>query len=216
MKLINVKDFGYGIDGHSLNLTILIPKNCYLKTFLILNHKEIEDIDDISESYIPIPPYKERGYKDASDSSLFLQYFKYIKDVEIDGEEYSLYSTYKNRDAVTGRIIVPVDPNDLSFICMEVAGESLQEEAVLDEYSCSEKKEVFPLFDSITLEIKALDAAKSMECCDYPRAFIDKILQIKAIKMSLLACEFYRAATYWKKFYDNEEAFTGKNCNCNG
>jgi hypothetical protein len=56
------------------------------------------------------------------------------------------------------------------------------------------------MFDILPIRLKALCLVKNTECgCELPRAFIDKILQIDALELSLTCKDYHQAALYWKK-----------------
>lgn len=53
--------------------------------------------------------------------------------------------------------------------------------------------------------------------CDIPRGFIDSILRLKALELSLDTGNFPMAIKYWKTLFKNKSGTVySKNCGCNG
>lgn len=222
MGLAQVKKFGYGLDGKTLELVIAIPQGSYLKHFWIANQNDIQADNStrVGREYIKAV---QNTNKDMDKETAFKKLFNYIGNFTCKdtGNIYDLYSL--NQDCIwmddkSVGIGIKVSQNDLTFITMEV-------NLLLDNTSfkvpprCSEDNviTVFPLYNLLAIRLRALSYAQFLGCsCEMPKDFIDKILQIKAIELATQSTEYFKAATYWNKFYKGKNIVTNKRCNCHG
>ena len=218
MGLAIVKNFGYGMDGKTLDLTIAIPKGSYLKHFWIANQNDIQDNNSTKVGLDYIKAIQNM-YKSIDTENAFKKLFEYLGDYTCK-ETGNIYDLYKlNQDCMWSTdksvgIGVKVSQNDLTFITMEVYL-SNQEASFKVSTQCGEDNTVtiFPLYNLLAIRLKALSYAQFLNgTCTLPADFIDKILQIKAIELATLSEDYYKASTYWNKFYKG----TNKRCNCHG
>ena len=204
MSLIKVLDIGFGLTGSTLDITIAIPKDTYLYSFRVYNNKDVADTncsDSAGTDYIEL--YVEQGFsRKVSFHKVFGDKIDTYSD-HVDGKEYDVYK-FEN-----GEISVKVSQKDLTFVYMELMDSTAE--------TCSDTKLIEPLFNLTPMRLAALDSASQLkDSCNIPRAFINKVLQIKAIEVALCCGAFCGAAKYWNIFYGKGIDKTIKKCGCHG
>lgn len=221
MGLAQVRKFGYGIDGKTLDLVIAIPKGSCLKHFWVANQNDIyaDNSTRVGIEYIKAVQNTEENM---DKPTAFHKLFEWIGDFTCkdSGNVYDLYRLNQmcmwTSDSKSG-IGIRVSQNDLTFITMDV--DPATHTGFKYSECCGEDNTitVFPLYNLLALRLKALSYAQFINCsCEVPADFIDKILQIKAIELANLSNEYYKAATYWNKFYKGKNIVTNKRCGCHG
>lgn len=223
MSLIKIKDSGYGIDGKTLDLIIAIPQGSYLTEFWVANQNDIT-ADNSTHKGVEYIKAIQNINKNMTKKDAFLELFTYLDSYtsKEDGNTYDRYrinpscaSFYNNK----ARIGITVSQNDLTFITMKVIPQGYGYGFKYStECGADNTEVVFPLYNLMCLRLRALSYAQFIGCsCDIPLEFIDKILQIEAIKLSICSGNYYKAATYWNKFYGGKNIATNiKRCNCHG
>lgn len=228
MGLAQVKNYSYGIDGKTLDLTIAIPTGSYLRHFWIANQNDIQ-ADNSTKAGIEYIEAIRSTEPDMDAEKAFKKLFRYIGDFTCKetGNKYDLYQLNPSSDT---RIPTPngvstgigISQNDLTFITMEVSYQNdYTPYGVTQKYQASNKNEsgeditVFPMYNLLAIRLRALSYAKFINCsCEMPRDFIDKILQIKAIELANSGQDYYKASVYWNKFYKGKNIVTNKRCDC--
>lgn len=201
MSLIKVKDIGFSLTGNKLDITIAIPQNRYLISFLVYNQNNIigGSCANIGTEYIH--DHNEEGFR-----ALFGEPISQYTDPDTE-QIYDVYTLIDDTDAT--RINIPVSQKDMTIISMQLS-ESGNE-------TCSDSKLTVPLFNLTPMRLAALDTAKSIKNeCSIPRAFMDKVLQIKAIEVALCCQAYCEAAKFWKMFYEEGISKPIKKCGCHG
>lgn len=202
MSLIKVKEFGYGIDNETLDLTILIPENSELENFRIATQNDVTD----GVNFLSI------GKEYIEGIVTFTTIFERVstEDAVIDNKNYWAYK-------IKNTFPVKVDRKDLTFITMKLKEDIDISYIVSCECGDDSLVTVFPLFDIVPLKLQALNSYKDfISKCDIPKAFIDKVLQIKAIELAICLKEYVKASEYWKKFCKFDIPAPPKNCGCHG
>jgi hypothetical protein len=207
MSLIKLKDIGFGLKGNTLDLIIAVPKDCYLNKFRVFNQNDLTDEDcfTLGTDYIDDLVRLGHSYKQAFHILFGDKPVSQYID-EVTQEEYDVYS-FSN-----GEYAHAIKPSqeDMTIIAMELF--------YPDAESCCDTKLTVPLYNPLTMKLKALDFAGTIDgCnCEVPKEFIDKLLQIKAIELALCCKDYCAAAKYWKMFYDKKVISATKKCGCHG
>lgn len=224
MGLITVKQFGWGINGKTLDLIISVPKGAILKKFFVANQNDIkpENNTRVGTEYISAIQNTQKGM---TLEVAFSKLFDKIGTVDTSDAQVS-YDIYRlnqlamwwhNQRAGVG---VYASINDLTFITMELQPAKYGDFKY--SYECGEDNlvTVFPLYNEMAIKLNALQYAKSAMCsceCVIPREFEDKILQIRAIELAVLGKDYYTASTFWNKFFKGIPIVTRpRPCNCHG
>lgn len=231
MGLAQVKKFGYGMDGKTLDLVVAVPKGTYLKHFWIANQNDIQ-ADNSTRVGIEYIKAVQSTQKNMDQETAFKKLFEYIGDFTCKdtGNTYDLYRLNQNCGWVDDKAVgigVRVSQNDLTFITMEVGFPSGgdtpygygKKSPFKFSMECGEDNviTVFPLYNLLAIRLRALSYAQFLNCaCEMPADFIDKLLQIKAIQLANLSNEYYKASVYWNKFYKGKNIVTNKRCACHG
>ena len=200
MSLIKVKDIGFGLTGNVLDITIAIPQNRYLVSFHVYNQNNIAggSCSGIGTEYL--------NGSEESFHALFGESIGQETD-PVTGQVYDIYTLIDNSDAT--RINIPVSQRDMTIISTQLTEEGTED--------CSDSKLVVPLYNLTPMRLAALSEAKSIkDGCSVPRAFMDKVLQIKAIEVALCCQAYCEAAKFWKMFYEEGISKPIKKCGCHG
>lgn len=228
MGLAQVKKAGYGMDGKTLDFVIAVPKGSYLKHFWIANQNDIsaDNSTRVGTEYIQAV---RNTQKNMTAEKAFHKLFEGIGEMTCKdtGNTYDLYRLNQMCEWISGTSVgigIRVSQNDLNFITMEVAFPSSDSPyGITSSFKISDKCgednviTIFPLYNLLAIRLRALSYAQFLGCsCEMPRDFIDKILQIKAIELANQSTEYFKAATYWNKFYKGKNIVTNKRCNCHG
>lgn len=228
MGLAQVKKYGYGIDGKTLDLVIAVPKGTYLKGFWIANQNDIQ-ADNSTRVGIEYISAIKNLLQNIDTVTAFNKLFKYIGDFTCKdtGYEYDLYQLNQDFSWASVNKVgigINVSQNDLNFITMEIGYPADNTpygitQRYKDSNDCGSDNivTVFPLYNLLAIRLRALSYAKFIDCsCEIPADFIDKILQIKAIELANLSQDYYKASVYWNKFYKGKNIVTNKRCDCHG
>lgn len=234
MGLAQVKKFGYGMDGKTLDLVIALPKGSYLKHFWIANQNDIHADNSTRVGIEYIQAVRNVGGVNMSTRAAFGRLFTYKGDFTCKetGNTYALYElnqmcAWDAKEQQASGVGIRVSQNDLNFITMECSFASDDKTPAYGQVpdtfkvptECGEDNviTVFPMYNLLAIRLRALSYAKFIGCsCEMPRDFIDKILQIKAIELANQSTEYYKASMYWNKFYKGKNIVTNKRCDCHG
>lgn len=215
MPLINIQNFGWGLDGKTFELTIAIPADCYLDRFYVATQDDIGP-DNSTEKGTDYFCKLREYYKTDDPKVIFSILFSKVETILINSHTFDVYKL--NNPLVGKGIYIGMTPNDLTFITMHLNTKNL-EHALITSAECGEDNtiRVLPVYNALMIKLRALSFAKFIDCsCDIPSDFIDKILQLKALELALCSNEYYKAATYWIKFYKGKNIVTNKRCGCHG
>lgn len=210
MKLIEVTQVGFGFDGKTLDMNIVIPKDSYLVSFRVATQKDVtegSDFDHIGREYID----------ETNPQASFLTLFTLVKEfIDDKGNEYAEY--HLGYDPVSAKgYPIAVSKEDLTLIAMELNAD-LDISFIEDPCKCGVDSltTVVALYEMMPMMLAALNEFAPVTDCEMPRAFMDKILRIKAIELALCLGEYIKAALYWQKFYTAKPIMKHKTCGCHG
>lgn len=206
MSLIKLKDIGFGLNGNTLDLVIAIPKDTYLDKFRVYTQKDIankeKDCSDLGIDYIHNLVQTGFSYKEAFHKVFGKKPIAQYTE-EHTQEDYDVYSL------ANGEYTIKALQEDMTIVSMELFEPNAE--------SCCDINVTVPLYNIITMKLKALEFAKTIkDNCEIPRIFMDKLLQIKAIELALCCGDYCEAAKYWKMFYGSKGSTTIKKCGCHG
>ena len=209
MSLVKVKEFGYGLDNKTLDLTILLPKGTELDSFRIATQ------DDV----FPGVNFTVIGKECIHGSITFATLFKRVpEEDEIEKEnDYWAYRLKEDAPLVDEENNpITISRENLTFLTMTLNEEVDASYILSCECGDDNLVTVFPMCDMLPMKLAALkmfNAEKNP--CEMPKGFIDRILQIKAIELALCLKDYVKAAEYWRKFY-NFKVPVQKSCGCHG
>lgn len=212
MELIKVNEWGYGIDGKTLDLLISIPKGSFLKRFWVANQDDVEKynctktgIDYIAE----VQKFNDNfTYQDA-----FLKLFKNVGEYTLNGNCFELYRLI----AINEYVIVKVSQEDLVFVTMELYPVLPKGFKISSECGKDNSVIILPLYNECLLRLKALNEMDFIEdCSNLSNEFVNKILLTKAIELSLKCGKYCKAANFWNKLNNSKPIKITKKCKCNG
>lgn len=226
MSLIVVKEIGYGLKGDKLDLTIAVPKDSYLDSFYVSSQKDIKEkctsiyalgIDYIEAVQNTDPSLTKQG----AFNEMFTKLCEY-KD-PTTGNIYDIYQLKSDFmwfvDGETKGLGVSVSQEDLTLVTMHLNPAITTSFTYSTECGEDSTTLTVPLCDMLHLRLKALDtiAGADMSCsCELPRAFIDKLLQLRVVELAICCKDYCTALTYWSKFYGDNAVKPRKSCGCNG
>lgn len=225
MGLIKVLEYGYNLYNKNLQLKIAIPKHSYISAFYVCNQDDV-----FSDNNVNINNYFQRGNHNyihtlPSEEQIFKSMFTHLSDyTESENNEYSIYEL--NND-FSGQLLVnsgqgvQVSKDDLTFITLKLKNSSptfTVNQVITSECGYDETVHTVVLYDDLKLKLDILESAKCIECVNnIPENFINKILQLKALELSICTKNFYNAAQYWIKYYKHKNnGILKKTCECNG
>lgn len=227
MSLIKLKDIGFGLNGKTLDITIAIPTDSYLKNFYVANQNDMVGSCPSEEGIDYIEKVKALN-QEISDKEIFLKIFTKL-DTETDIKTGNVYDVYQIKPDFIweafidtdgqpkGKTGVTVSQKDITFIEMKVEGVAVSE-SFTPSTECGEDSTTLtvPLFTLTHLRLSAINSFKRGEDCTLNREFIDKILQIKAIEIAICCRQYCDAAKFWKLFWDKKGVKQSKKCGCHG
>lgn len=117
-----------------------------------------------------------------------------------------------NQTKVDLDIYLPAAKNDLLFITLDLNGNPSP------DTPCSQSiNKIGVVYNKKTLNQKGLAFLKELGgTCITPKGFIDFILKVKALDMSIETCNYNEAIKYWEMLNKTSVTPITNNCGCHG
>lgn len=188
MDIINVLEYSLDVND-VLTFTVNIPKGTYIKEFYISDSKDVLANKGVKVTDV----YLNLKYKYTSPIACFNALFNKIGGT-------NTYDTYVLTDTFTyenGKGI-KLDRDALTFITI-----------VLSPYNNHKEDSLtFPVYDNMLIKTRVLEQAKvckNCNQCSIDNSFIDSLLQLKALEVSLELKDYMFASELWNKINNSIE-----------
>ena len=215
MSLIKILEYGLGNDNSSLNLIISIPKGSYLKSFYIATNTEIKNNNiKVHDVFSKV----KETMRIEGDKSTFISMFKLLETryEDIPSKAVEIYEL-RNDFLWDDNIGISLDKDNLTFITMQLYFDPSYGYTISTECGEDSTIEVLPIYDGLSLKLKALQQAKCFcNCGEHYRSnknFIDTILAIKCFDLAIETQDYNYAAKLWNSFnINNKKQLNNSNC----
>ena len=188
MDIINVLEYSLDIDN-VLTFTVNIPKGTYIKEFYISDSKDVLANKGVKVENVYINLKSKYIYPRDCFNALF---------DKIGGT--NTYDTYVLTDTFTyeNNKGIKLNRSALTFITI-----------VLSPYNNSKEDSLtFPVYDNMLIKTRVLEQAKickNCNQCSVDNSFIDSLLQLNALEVSLELKDYMFASELWNKINDSIE-----------